>query len=177
MKRIAILLFCIALNFCCINSSIYASNSSYGKIIMSGAYLYRSNTITSNYSSAYFELENTYFVQILFEDDETYKVSYNGIVGYVSKNVIKRILGTPQKPYPKNIKLVASKNCYLRSSPTQSDYDNDIMLISSNTSIDFIGRIKATSIEDFGDNTWYYVKINDKIASHNISKYRTNYLH
>ena len=136
----------------------YASTA-YGRIVNTGSMLYKTATKDSAYSGKYFELENTYFVDIIDEYDDSYKVSYNGIVGYANKDAIKRISGTPQNPFPNNIKLTVNKSCYMRSTPSQSDYGNSIMLVSANTQVSFVGKIQSVSIEDFGDNTWYYVKV------------------
>ena len=160
MKLMVFLITCIVSIFSSKNIC-YANSNYYCQIVSSGALLYRSDNLDNAYQNVYMEVENTYFARLLYESEYTYKVEYNGVIGYLSKSAVKRISGTPQNPYPNNIKLTVNQNCYLRSTPTQSDYGNEVMLLSTNTQLDFVGLIHASRLTDFGDNTWYYVKCNN----------------
>lgn len=142
------------------------AETNWAKITTVGEYLYLTPKNDTSYENVVCMLESTYFVNILFETDNYYRVNYNNATGYVKKNAVKRVSGEPQNPYPNNIKLtIYSKNCYLRATPTQNSLGNDIVLLPANTSgIQFIGRINGTRIEDFGDNTWYYVAYSGKLG-------------
>ena len=104
--------------------------------------------------------EKTYFVQILNETSQMYKVNYNGISGYIKKNDVKEITSTPNTPYPKNIKLKIGNDCNLRSSPTTKTQISNVLntIKAGETNIEFIGRIFADEAIDFGGTTWYLVK-------------------
>ena len=160
MKKITFLLICILLIFSTKSALVFASEN-YARITLIGANLYKSNTLENSIQNVYFEIENTYFVTIIHEEENCYRVSYNGINGYITKNAVKRISGTPQNPYPTNIKLTVNQNCYVRSTPTQNSYNNSITLLTKNTEVEFVGIAHGTNIVDFGDNTWYYIKYGD----------------
>lgn len=107
-------------------------------------------------------VEKTYFVQIISETEDLFKVNYNGVFGYVKKNDVKEITNTPNTPYPTNIKLIIGSDCNLRSSPSIKTSTSNIIcsLKSEESKIDFIGRIFSEEAIDFGGTTWYYVKYN-----------------
>ena len=157
MKKLTFLIICILLILVTNSGYVFASTN-YARITLIGANLYKTNTLENSMQNIYFEIENTYFVSIISEEDNCYKVSYNGINGYITKNAVKRISGTPQNPYPTNIKLTTNQNCYVRSTPTQNSYNNSITLLTKNTEVEFVGIAHGTNIIDFGDNTWYYIK-------------------
>lgn len=104
-------------------------------------------------------VEKTYFVQILTELDDVYKVNYNGVSGYVKKNDVKEVISKPSTPYPYNIKLIIGSDCNLRSSPTTKSQVNNILntLTSGETNLEFVGRVFADEAIDFGGTTWYLV--------------------
>lgn len=106
--------------------------------------------------------EKTYFVEILSERDNYYKVNYNGISGHIKKNDVKEILQIPKTPYPTQINIVIGSDCNLRSTPTTKSSVSNIINVVNNgeTNIEFVGRVFAEEAIDFGGTTWYYVKFN-----------------
>ncbi len=164
MKRTAFFTFCIVLIFLLLPTNYVSAQSNWAQVKVVGEYLYVTPNADSAYTNVVCMLENTYYVNIMYETDDYYKVQYNGVTGYVKRSAVKRVSGTPQNPYPGNIKLSTySRNCYLRSTPTQNSLGNDIMLLPAGSSgIEFVGKINGTRIEDFGDNTWYYVAFSGK---------------
>lgn len=104
-------------------------------------------------------VEKTYFVQILSETGDLFKVNYNGVSGYVKKNDVKEITSKPSTPYPYNIKLTIGSDCNLRSSPTTKSQVSNILntLRSGETNLEFVGRVYADEAIDFGGTTWYLV--------------------
>jgi len=107
-------------------------------------------------------VEETYFVEILAESDNLYKVNYNNVTGFVKKNDVLEISNIPNTPYPYNIKLEIGSDCNLRSSPTTKSKVNNIVttVYKGETNISFIGRIYADEAIDFCGTTWYYVNYN-----------------
>lgn len=107
-------------------------------------------------------VEKTYFVEIISETSNVYKVNYNGVCGYVRKNDVKVTLSNPLTPYPCNIKIVVGFDCNLRSSPTtKTNVSNIINVVNAGeTNLQFIGRVFSEEAMDFGGTTWYYVNYN-----------------
>lgn len=107
-------------------------------------------------------VEETYFVEILAEADNLYKVNYNNVTGFVKKNDVLEVLNIPNTPYPYNIQLEIGSDCNLRSSPTTKSKVNNILttIYKGETNISFIGRIYADEAIDFCGTTWYYVNYN-----------------
>lgn len=106
--------------------------------------------------------EQSYFVKIIGDYENYFRVYYNDINGYVKKNDVKEITNTPSTPYPFNIKLTIANNCNLRSSPTTKSNNNNILttLYANETNFTFIGRVFSEEAIDFGGSTWYYVNYN-----------------
>lgn len=107
-------------------------------------------------------VEKTYFVEIISETSNVYKVNYNGVCGYVRKNDVKVTLSNPLTPYPSNIKIVVGFDSNLRSSPTtKTNVSNIINVVNAGeTNLQFIGRVFSEEAIDFGGTTWYYVNYN-----------------
>ncbi|MBE5734868.1 MAG: SH3 domain-containing protein [Clostridiales bacterium] len=150
---------------------IIMADSGYARIIRPLSYLYKSaNSEIKDNVICY--LEETYFVQITLDySPEFYKVIYNDVSGYVSKNSVSNIIGTPSKPYPTaNITTIDSK-CYLRSTPTTAD-DNIVTVVPENCSdLKYIGKIYGEEAIDYQGNLWYYVSyfgVNGYVYSHYI---------
>ena len=108
-------------------------------------------------------VEKSYFVEIISEYKDYYKVNYNNITGYIKKADVVIVKDKPTTPFPTNIKITMGNTCNLRSSPTTKTSTNNIIatINSTETNIEFIGRIFAEEAIDFGGTTWYYVKYND----------------
>jgi len=124
--------------------------------------LYRTTSNNNQIENIYCIAEQTYFVEIIGDYYDFFRVIYNGQNGYIKKNDVKEIYNQPSTPYPNNIKLVIENNCNLRSSPTTKSSNNNIIctLHSNEDNIQFIGRTIGEEAIDFGGNTWYYVNYN-----------------
>lgn len=138
-------------------SAIVFAKSNYARAINS-TNLYRL-TSSNELSNVICVIEKTYFVEIISETDDLYRVHYNGVNGYVKKNDVKEITSIPSTPFPYNIKIIIGSDCNLRSTPTvKSATSNIICTVAKNESdITFIGRVFAEEAIDFGGTTWYYV--------------------
>ena len=161
MKILNIILISIYIMLSTHVDTSYADSNIYGRIDSTYTYIYPSPSLSNTTTDAICMIESTYYVEIL-EDVNSYyyKVHYNGIVGYVSKDNISLVSGTPMIPYPNNIVIVTKDRCNLRSSPDTTS-NNIICLIPENTStLVFLGRTTGAEVVDYGGNTWYYVEYN-----------------
>lgn len=158
MKKIFLIIYVISIFICNCNieCNVFAQ-SNYARAIES-TNLYRlcDNDSITNIICL---VEKSYFVEIISESENYYKVNYNNISGYVKKNEVKKVTTTPSTPFPYNIKIVIANPCNLRSSPTNKSSTNNIIttLQANESNITFIGRIFSEEAIDFGGTTWYYV--------------------
>lgn len=141
----------------CPTKSAYCETTQYAQILNSGDFLYRYDVYDQSYSNILCLLEKTYYVEVVSQSTDKVRVNYNGVSGYVKPSSIRLVKGTPTTPYPTDIKIMTyDKNCYLRSTPERSE--NTISILPANcTNLTFIGRTVGENVEDFGQNTWYYV--------------------
>ena len=152
-----LLIFALILSLNFGNHQIVFAQEKYARAINStNLYKLTSNNELGNVICV---VEKTYFVQILSEINDLYKVNYNGVSGYVKKNDVKEITSKPSTPYPYNIKLTIGSDCNLRSSPTTKSQVSNILntLKSGETNLEFVGRVFADEAIDFGGTTWYLV--------------------
>ncbi|MGN0960714.1 MAG: hypothetical protein ACI4PF_00775 [Christensenellales bacterium] len=127
--------------------------------VESSTEIFRNMSDSNNISNVICIAEKSYFVEIIGNYDNFFRVNYNGINGYVKKNDVKEISNTPSTPYPFNIKITIGSNCNLRSTPTTKSETNNIIatLYTDEQNFTFIGRIFSEEAIDFGGSTWYLV--------------------
>ena len=120
----------------------------YAKITNSATFL----CSTPSENSAVFELPYSYFVKVEYSVDDYYKVSYSGIDGYVKKDKVSLMNGTPQKPYAAaTFKLFVPYALY--SSPNLSS--TKIANIDTSITLNFLGNISGQQVSS-ASNIWYY---------------------
>ena len=167
MKKYLVL-FVLILSLFNVTPVVYAEEMYYARIMFDQVNLYREPKLDESISNIYFELPKTYFVKFLDKaNDDFYLAEYNGIRGYVKKDSVRAILGTPSNPYLSNIsfRVYAEPSRDMRSYPA---IDNSlsqqviyIPLYSKN--IDYISRIKGQELVLNRTNTWYYCRyVSDK---------------
>lgn len=157
MLKIFVIIFIIITSICPTKSA-YCESTQYAQILNSGDFLYRYDVYDQSHSNIICLLEKTYYVEVISSSTDKVRVNYNGVSGYVKPSSIRLVKGVPTTPYPTDIKLQTyNKNCYLRTTPERGD--NTISILPANcTSLIFIGRTIGENVEDFGQNTWYYVE-------------------
>lgn len=153
------LLFCNAN----IGTTTFADNIYYGRATASGIYFYSTPEITTDKNNRIFEIPETYFVLLLGdENDLFYRAKYNDIYGFVLKNEVSCIQGTPQKPYVTNatFRVFTPNGANLRSSPNQTLGTTN--LITSipflETNLMYYGRCEGEEAISYKGNIWYYCK-------------------
>lgn len=105
-------------------------------------------------------LPSSYFVQIIEDKENVYKVSYLDIDGYVKAESVTIVDYLPLNKYPTSLSCSLSNDgnsITLRSSPFIKD-DNVIARLDSEEIVEYYGSKKGdTQIEKLGDE-WYYIK-------------------
>lgn len=141
----------------------HATNYPYAQVLQSGCYLFKTPLDNTNYSNTYFMLEPSYFVQLLSEyNSDFFKVKYMDIWGYVKKNQVQCVQGTPSNPYLDNVKF--------RVFGTMSRSLNDKPFLNTNSpmlkeylplycdDLIYYGKIYGESAVEERTNIWYYCK-------------------
>ena len=114
MKRFVIIVLLIMLSCPHFNNFPVLADSNYARIEKTTE-LFKNNSTDTSLINIICLIEETYFVEIIADYDNLYKVSYNGVTGFVKKSAVKKISDTPTTAYPYNIQIVMNSNCNLRS--------------------------------------------------------------
>lgn len=108
---------------------------------------------TPSESSAIFEIPYSYFVKVEYIVDDYYKVIYKDVEGYVKRDKVKLMNGTPQTPYANaTFKLFVPYSIY--QSPTQSS-TKTLEQLDTTTTIEYYGTINGQQVMS-DNNVWYY---------------------
>ncbi len=160
---ILLLLFLIC--FQSVTLPVYASESvvHYARIMFDDVYLYKTTVDIDEYTNVLFSLPKTYFVQLLDNaGNDFFKVNYLNFTGFVKKECVQTIIGTPRTPYLENIsfRVYSEQSRDLRNEPTTQGGSSQqvayIPLYSRN--LTYYGAIQGESLIEERTNIWYYVK-------------------
>ena len=144
---------------------VYASTGTtyYARIMQDNSYLYKTNVDVDDFSNVYFILPKTYFVELVDETQNGfYKVNYLTFTGYVKKDCVQAIAGTPFTPFLSNInfRVYSEQSRDLRTEPTTISGSSSqvayIPLMSRN--LTYFGTIIGEELIDGRTNVWYYCK-------------------
>ncbi len=145
----------------------YASNSYYARVMYDQVYLYKTASQDNSYQNVYFEIPRTYFVQIFNETGSFYEASYMGISGFVLKNSVQAVSGTPSRPELNNIsfRVYADLSRDLRIEPnTNNGISAQVKYLPLyTTNVEFIGEIHGEARIKGRTDVWYYCKYTDDI--------------
>ncbi len=139
----------------------------YARIMQENCYLYRSPIGVDDYTNVYFELPKTYFVELLSSpNEEFYEARYMDNIGYVKKDSVQAITGTPVYPYQSDVtfRVYASLSQDLRSAPTVelTNHIATIPLLTRN--IIYIGAVDGECLIEGRTRVWYYCRyIGDRV--------------
>lgn len=138
------------------------SKVQYAKIIGSNVKLYRNTSGAEDYSNIYFVIPQSYFVILTPCDNEDfYSATYIDIIGYVKRNEVQCVKGTPTTPFVNNIsfRIFIPGGIDLRSSPTQSEGLNTIVTLQYlETNLKYYGSIDGEEAISYRSTEWYYCK-------------------
>ncbi len=152
-----------SLPFVTTTGQVFASTIYYARIMTTDAYLYKSPIDVDDYSNVYFVLPQTYFVQLIDSSNNSfYKVNYSSFTGYVKKDCVQTIVGSPKTPYLDylNFRVYAEMSRDLRSEPTTlSGSSSQVAYIPLyNRNLTYYGSIIGEQCIDGRTNVWYYCK-------------------
>ena len=123
----------------------------YAKIQTGGAYFYSSqDELTSM-----FELPYSYFVKTKYATDKYFSATYKNLNGYVKKEDVVRMNGTPQQPFA-SATFKAFVSNYLYASPTQTS--TTIIDISTSDILAYYGRKSGEQLNS-QTNTWFFCSV------------------
>ena len=138
-----------------------AEDNIYLRITNANTYLYRAPLENAETDNLYFLLPQTYFVELLGEPTSTfYCVGYQGITGFVLKNDVQRVYGTPVQPFPSNItfQIEGVANAIIRSGPNK-DTGTYLGVVPFNAaSVEYLGSITGQQAMPNLGSLWYYAR-------------------
>lgn len=148
--KILCLLLALTLNLSGTNST----NEYYARVMTSSVYLYSK----PNEQSILFELPTSYFVKLINQTGEYYKVEYADLSGYVKKDQVTPVVGVPDTPYlTKAVFWVfTSDGAYLRSSPNKDAKINSTLPVEQ--PIYYYGNIIGDEAVTLRGKVWYFAK-------------------
>lgn len=158
------ILLILSILFNTYSPSVYAHENTtyYARILFDQVYLYKSPTNDDSFSNIYFELPKTYFVELLDKSGDFYEARYLDFVGYVKKDSVQAILGTPQNPFLTSIsfRVFADLSQDLRSCPTTQTSTSNLLIQIPNLTknIQYFGKIKGECLIEGRTDIWYYCK-------------------
>lgn len=157
MKRIVlflILAFAITSNFKIYTASASIEKPLYAKIQTSDCVLYEMPQHTSPICT----LRKTFFVQVEEKFGDFYKVNYNGISGYVAKNKVSLMDGTPNNKYFSATVKLFSPTYPLYEKPSESS--SEVTTLSRENVMTYYGYIQGQTAANSNNNIWYYLSVN-----------------
>ena len=106
-------------------------------------------------SSALFEIPATYFVQVEYVVDDYYKVNYDGANGYVKKNKVALMNGTPSTPFAQ-----MTYNLFVPYVLYQTPYSSSeaIAQLTSDMQIKYYGSKEGEQLSQ-NSKTWFYSSV------------------
>lgn len=152
MKKIFLILIALLiLPFFQINETS-AEDSIFGKVKNSEVYFYSSLST----SSGLFKLPYSYFVSVISVEGEFYQVTYKDLIGFVKKEDVTLMRGTPNTPY-----LNSSFSNYVAYSLYESPNtaSTSLVMLEEDSVLSFYGEMEGEEVSSRG-NTWYYASTN-----------------
>ncbi len=138
-------------------------NFYFARVMADNVMLYKNPFETDDYANIYFEIPKTFFVKLLDSYDSTfYHVEYIDIKGYVKKDSVTAIIGSPKMPYLNNLSLriYSDQSRDMRKMPTNSGgIENQVSYLPLYTqNLTFYGKVAGESVIEERTNVWFYCK-------------------
>ena len=139
----------------------YAQQSVYAKTTKENVCMY-SQPVSSDFYKM-FCVPRSYFVLLIDNANDTqnlfYKAKYLDAIGFVKKNEVQPVVGTPDLPFAQaTFKVFSAHGLELRSSANLSS-DNELITVPFlDEDLIFYGRINGEIMVPAFGNVWYYCK-------------------
>ena len=157
------LLLTLILPFYSFTSCAASEKNVFARVMFDDVYLYRAPIENDNAENIYFEIPKTYFVELTQScNDMFYSGIYYGIQGYIKKECVQAIAGTPASAFMENIhfRVYAELSRDLRSEPNTSSGSSSQIAYIPNLSrnLTYYGKVFGETLIDGRTNVWYYCK-------------------
>lgn len=138
----------------------YTQQSVYAKITNENIYIY-SQPICSDFYKIFY-IPRSYFVLLLDNANDAqnlfYKAKYLDTIGYIKKNEVQPVIGTPDLPFAQaTFKVFSAHGLELRNSPNLLS-EELIMVPFLADGLTFYGKISGETMIPGLGNVWYYCK-------------------
>lgn len=151
----------LCLFFCPTKVRVQADTTYFAQIVNEETYIYSSPNIDES-NSEIFSIPKTYFVELLsIANDKYYYAKYKDIYGYVKKDSVQPIIGTPTTPYLTGIsfRVFVPSGANLRATPENLGSTNLIHSIPFlETNLEYYGTINGEEAISKKGSVWYYCK-------------------
>lgn len=147
-----------------IGSTCFASETQtyFARILQDNVNLYKSPIEAEDYTNVLFVLPKTYFVQLLDNaGNDFFKAKYKDFYGYVKKDKVMPVVGTPQTPYLNdiNFRVFAELSRDMRTYPTTKTNSSQVVYVPNlSRNLTYFGTVIGDSLIDGRTNVWYYCK-------------------
>lgn len=139
------------------NSSSVISRSYYAKVLSSNVFLYAS----PDELNPMFEIPSSYFVLLTDDANENfYNATYGNYTGYVKKEEVTAMQGSPQNPYAinHNIRITSMSGLPLMEKST-FDSTSVLTLNFLENEISYYGKLTGQEYFPNSTDIWYYCSI------------------
>lgn len=135
----------------------------FARVLQDDVKLYKSPIDAEDFTNVMFVLPKTYFVQLLDNaGNDFFKAKYKNFYGYVKKDKVMPVVGTPQTPYLDdiNFRVFAELSRDMRTSPTtKPNVSNQVVYVPNlSRNLTFFGQIVGDSLIEGRTNVWFYCK-------------------
>ncbi|MDD4211231.1 MAG: hypothetical protein PHC46_02410 [Clostridia bacterium] len=139
----------------------YEPEPIFARIKYNNVCLYKTPTDNSQNSNVYFLLEQSYFVQLLADENaDFYSAKYIDLEGFVKKNQVETVTDAPNTPYLNDITFntTPSSSVIMRTEPTSINADASALKILEPNSqgLMYYGKISGEEAVLGLGNIWFY---------------------
>jgi|LGOV01.1.fsa_nt_gb hypothetical protein len=134
------------------------STPTYARIKYNNALFYKTATLNSDNGNVYFLLEQSYFVELISDENtDFYKAKYLDLLGFVKKVEVECVTEDIETPYLNSITFNSNiaEIVNIRSLPS-TDSETIYTLPANTNNVKYIGKISGQEAITSLGNIWYY---------------------
>jgi len=153
-------------SFCNVNAFAAENSSIYAKVEKNDTFIYSSPK--ADETGKLFEIPNSYFVRLI-EDagNNFYYCAYKDIFGYVQKNDVIAMKGTPVNPFVEaNFRVYAPEGLGLYSTPVFSEQYKKATIPFLTDNLTYYGTRTGQEAVPDKSNMWIYCKYSFDTSAH-----------